>query len=73
MAIQNNIFRNCNDVNQTQILQYNDIFFNPGDIAYYDGTCWIDTEVLSFLTPVADVTFNGYSSCDDCISNNLIG
>ena len=73
MAIQTNIFRNCNNVNQTQILQYNDVFFNPGDIAYYDGVCWIDTEVISFLTPVADVTFNGYGSCDDCISNNLIG
>ena len=73
MAIQTNIFRNCTNINQTQILQYNDIFFNPGDIAYYDGLCWIDTEVASFLTPVADVTFNGYSSCDDCISDNLIG
>jgi len=40
MAIQTNIFTNCNNVNQTQILQYNDIFFNPGDIAYYDGLCW---------------------------------
>lgn len=73
MAIQTNIFRNCNDVNQTQALQYNDVFFNPGDIAYYDGLCWIDTEVPSFLTPVADVTFNGYGSCDDCISTNLLG
>ena len=73
MAIQNNIFRNCNDVNQTQILQYNDVFFNPGDIAYYDGLCWVDTEVNSDLIPVSDVTFNGYGSCDDCISANLLG
>ena len=73
MAIQTNIFRNCNNINQTQILQYNDVFFNPGDIAYYDGLCWIDTEVASFLIPVADVTFNGYGNCDDCISDNLIG
>ena len=73
MAIQTNIFRNCNNVNQTQTLQYNDIFFNPGDIAYYNGLCWIDTEVPSFLTPVADVTFNGYSSCDNCTSENLLG
>jgi hypothetical protein len=73
MSIQTNIFRNCNNVNQTQILQYNDVFFNPGDIAYYDGLCWIDTEVASFLIPVADVTFNGYGNCDDCISDNLIG
>jgi hypothetical protein len=73
MAINTNIFTNCNNVNQTQILQYNDIFFNPGDIAYYDGLCWIDTEVNSDLIPVADVTFNGYGSCDDCISANLLG
>jgi hypothetical protein len=52
MAIQTNIFRNCNNINQTQILQYNDVFFNPGDIAYYDGLCWVDTDIVFKENPI---------------------
>ena len=73
MAIRNNIFRNCADVNASAIFQYNDIFFNPGEVAYYNGSCWIDTEAPTLLVPIADVTFNGYIDCSECNSANLVG
>lgn len=73
MAIRNKIFRKCSDVSISNVFQYNDIFFTPGSIAFYDNDCWIDSEVESALIPVADVTFEFYVSCDDCISFNLNG
>jgi hypothetical protein len=73
MAIVNKIFSKCTDVTSTTVFQYNDIFFTPGGVAFYNGDCWTDTEVLSDLIPVADVTFNYYVDCDACTSDNLIG
>ena len=73
MAIVNKIFSKCTDVTSTTVFQYNDIFFTPGGVAFYNGDCWKDTEVLSDLIPVADVTFNYYVDCDACTSDNLIG
>ena len=73
MAIQNRVFRKCSDVTISNVFQYNDIFFTPGSIAFYDDDCWIDSEVPTTLIPVADVTFNDYLSCDECISSNLTG
>ena len=73
MAIVNKIFSKCTDVTSTTVFQYNDIFFTPGGVAFYNGDCWKDTEVLSDLIPVADVTFNYYVDCDVCTSDNLIG
>ena len=73
MAIQNNIFQNCADVNSSAIFQYNDIFFTSGEVAYYNGACWTDTKLPSLLIPIADVTFNGYTDCSECNAANLIG
>lgn len=73
MAILSRIFRQCSNVNNSVVLQYNDIFFTPGSIALYNNTCWIDTENPSVLTPLADVTFNSYLSCEECINGNLQG
>jgi hypothetical protein len=73
MAIQNNIFQNCADVNSSAIFQYNDIFFTPGEVAYYNGACWKDTILPSSLVPIADVTFNGYTDCAACNAANLVG
>jgi hypothetical protein len=60
MAILNRVFRKCSDVTISNVFQYNDIFFTPGSIAFYDDDCWIDSEVPTTLIPVADVTFNDY-------------
>jgi hypothetical protein len=73
MAIVNKIFSKCTDVTSTTVFQYNDIFFTPGGVAFYNGDCWKDTEVLSDLIPVSDVTFNYYVDCDACTSDNLVG
>ena len=73
MAIVNKIFSKCTDVTSTTVFQYNDIFFTPGGVAFYNGDCWTDTEVLSDLIPVSDVTFNYYVDCDACTSDNLVG
>jgi hypothetical protein len=73
MAIRNKIFLNCNDNTNTVVLQYNDIFFSPGSVASYDGMCWVDSDVNSNLVPLADVTFNAFVSCEECISSTLVG
>ena len=73
MAIRNKIFVNCNDNTNTVVLQYNDIFFSTGSIASYAGSCWEDTDFESNLVPVADVTFNSYTSCEECTSSTLTG
>lgn len=73
MAIRNRIFSQCSNVTNTVVLQYNDIFFVPGTIAFYDNQCWTDTLVNSSLTPLADVTFNNYPTCQDCNETNLQG
>jgi len=73
MAIRNKIFVNCSDNTNTVVLQYNDIFFSPGSIASYNGSCWEDTDFESNLVPVADVTFNSYTSCEECTSSTLTG
>ncbi len=73
MAIKNNIFINCSDETNSVILQYNDIFFVPGTIASYDGGCWVDTEISSNLVPVADVTFDNFETCEQCISSTQQG
>jgi hypothetical protein len=73
MAIQNNVFVNCNDSTNTVVLQYNDIFFVPGTIASYQGGCWIDSGDASGLIPVADVTFENYETCESCITNTQVG
>lgn len=73
MAIRNKIFVNCNDNTSTVVLQYNDIFFSPGSVASYDGMCWVDSDVNSNLVPLADVTFNSFVSCQECISSTLVG
>jgi len=73
MAIRNNIFLNCADETSSVALQYNDIFFVPGTIAFYNDQCWIDTNQNSNLVPVADVTFNNYETCEECNQNNLSG
>jgi SprB repeat len=73
MAIKNNIFLNCSDETFSVVLQYNDIFFIPGTVGFYDNQCWRDTEVTSNLVPVADVTFNNYENCEECDQNNLSG
>ena len=73
MAIRNNIFVNCSDETSSVVLQYNDIFFVVGTIAFYDNQCWVDTRVNSDLVPVSDVTFDNYETCEDCEENNLQG
>ena len=73
MAIVNKIFSKCTDVTSTIVFQYNDIFFTPGGVAFYNGDCWKDTEVISDLIPVVDVTFDYYIDCDACTSDNLVG
>jgi hypothetical protein len=73
MAIVNKIFSKCTDVTSTIVFQYNDIFFTPGGVAFYDGECWIDTGGFSTLIPVADVTFDYYNDCNTCTSDNLVG
>lgn len=73
MAIRNTIFRSCNDVTQTVVLQYNDIFFTVGQTAFYNGNCWIDSGIESDLIPLADVTFNNYDDCETCFSFNFDG
>lgn len=71
MAIKNNIFINCGNSNQTVVLQYNDIFFTPGSITFYNNECWRDTTVPSQIVPSANVTFSSYPTCNDCTSSNL--
>lgn len=73
MAVVNKIFSKCNDVTSTIVFQYNDIFFTPGGVAFYNGECWTDTEVSSDLIPVADVTFDYYVDCSSCTTDNLVG
>jgi hypothetical protein len=73
MAIKNNIFLNCSDESSSVVLQYNDIFFISGTVAFYNNQCWRDTEIPSNLVPVSDVTFNNYENCEVCEENNLQG
>jgi hypothetical protein len=73
MAVVNKIFSKCNDVTSTIVFQYNDIFFTPSGVTFYDGECWFDTGVFSTLIPVADVTFDYYVDCDSCNTDNLVG
>ena len=73
MAIRNNIFFNCSDETSPEILQYNDIFFIPGSIAFYNNQCWIDSQIESDLVPLSDVTFNNFETCEQCEENNLSG
>ena len=73
MAIKNNIFVNCGDNTNSVVLQYNDIFFIPGTVASYNGSCWIDTEVSSNLVPVANVTFDNYENCEVCETSTQSG
>lgn len=73
MAVVNKIFSKCNNITSTIVFQYNDIFFTPGGVAFYDGECWNDTQVSSDLIPVADVTFDYYSDCTSCTTDNLAG
>lgn len=73
MAIKNNIFFNCSDETSSVVLQYNDIFFIPGTIAFYDNTCWIDSGVNSNLVPLSDVTFNNFETCEECDESSLSG
>ena len=73
MAIRKTIFRECSNPEAQLVFQYNDLYFTPGFSAFYNGTCYLDTEVSSTLIPVADVTFNGYEDCDTCVSSNLSG
>ena len=73
MAVVSKIFSKCTDVTSTIVFQYNDIFFTPGGVAFYNGECWIDTQVVSGLIPVADVTFDYYDDCTACTSDNLVG
>lgn len=70
MAIQNRIFERCDGGGQ-QVFQYNDIFFTPGTVAFYDNYCWQDTEVDSSLIPVAEVSFSNFSNCTTCTEANL--
>jgi hypothetical protein len=73
MAIKNNIFLNCADNTSSVVLQYNDIFFASGTIAFYDNKCWVDSGVSSVLVPLADVTFDNYDTCEVCNQSNLSG
>lgn len=73
MAIVNKIFSKCNDVTSTIVFQYNDIFFTPGGVTFYNGECWLDSQVTSPLIPVADVTFDYYPDCTTCTTDNLVG
>jgi hypothetical protein len=73
MAINNNVFFNCSDETSSVILQYNDIFFIPGTIAFYDNKCWIDSGLNSNLIPLSDVTFNNFETCQECDESSLSG
>lgn len=71
MAIKNNIFVNCGNPNQTVVLQYNDIFFTPGSVTFYNNECWRDTTAPSPIIPSSNVTFSSYPTCNDCTNSNL--
>ena len=65
MAIKNNIFVNCGNINQTVVLQYNDIFFTPGSVTFYNNECWRDTTAPSPIIPSSNVTFSTFDELEN--------